>query len=176
MALGKKGEETPLPSKAEEKKVEPDRPADKKITLVHRDPRIRAADIGVYVTIDDKVTERQVQVKDNQVILDPSKPEDIALRDVLVRDGFIDKTYYARESKRIMEPPKSVAVYWYFIHPDRSPENPINGTIGLRVESGEEVEVEIRDGNIETDRQDVHEALIRAGFLCVKTETTIPKG
>ena len=93
---------------------------------------------------------------------------------MLVRDGFRDKTYYARESNRIMDPSKPIAVYWYFVHPDRSPENPINGTIGLHTPSGE-VEVDIRDGQVETDRQDVSEALIRSGYICVKTDTELPK-
>lgn len=179
LGLGKKGEGIPLPSKTEKSEPIVDRPADKQITLCHKDQNIRNADIGVYVMIDSgkgpQQVERQVEVRDNQVILTLS-PEDLALRDVLVRDGFVDKTYYARESKRIMEPSKPVAVYWYFIHPDRSPENPINGSIGLTLPDGTPFEVEIRDGNVETDRQDVQEALIRSGYVCVKTDTVIPKG
>jgi len=150
-----------------------DRPKDKQITLRHRNPTIRAASVGVFVTLGDGPVSKSVEIKDNKVILEFGA-EGEAIRDVLIRDGFIDETWYARESKHIVVPSKPRAVYWYFSHPERSRENQMNGTIGLHTSNGP-VSIDMHDGQIQTDSLEVHDALVKSGFIMEKAEYETPK-
>lgn len=159
----------PKPEQKTAKEVLAENPADAEITLEH--PRSKASgSFGVYVPSVHGSVETTVHFKEGLVKL-PKTIEGALIRDVLVKDGFKDLTWYGHEVKgpvKIEYQP--VPVKWWFAHPDARRENPINATIGVYLSNGQERSIKVVDNYFETEDVFVAEALSRQGWPIMRTE------
>ncbi|ATN94966.1 hypothetical protein [Leptospira phage LE3] len=132
---------------------------DAKVTLRHPTSQTDGT-IGLYLPTGEEVA---VPVKKGIVTLEHNQYE---IRDVLIKDGFIDRTVYSahEQESTVKEPEKRMIKKASFLHPDASQDVPINGSIGLYLNDGREVKVEVVKNVIETKDQEIYEALLAQNF------------
>lgn len=161
----KEGAATPLSSKEIRK-------ADKEITL--ENPHVKSggkSTIGISILNDDGRSTSEVSVtQENGVVKLPNEAKSHAVRDALVKSGFLDKTDYGLTQAAPVIKSIPQVVKWYFAHPDSTKENPINAKCGFYV-NGVEVSVEFKDGKTTCTDAALAAELERSGFWVEKTES-----
>ncbi|ATN95039.1 hypothetical protein [Leptospira phage LE4] len=132
---------------------------DSKVTLRHPTSQTNGT-IGLYLPTGEEMS---VQIKNGIVTLEHSQYD---VRDVLIKDGYIDRTVYSEHKEEIVikEPEKKLIKKAKFFHPNASDDVPMNGTIGLYRNDGSEVKVEVVKNVIETTDQEIYEILISQNF------------
>lgn len=102
-------------------------------------------------------------------------PEDLPVqekldaKEILLRNEFIDVSLAKteKEVEKIIKEPE-VSKIWVYGHPDNSEREKINGNVAIRLDSGEELNLKVKNGIVNTDRREVVQALAAKGFYLVK--------
>lgn len=136
------------------------------------------ANVSVFIGLNEDKTPKSVQFElvDKQLYLDKlldsngdllTEATKVALMGKLMEQGFEEVSYYEDSGEIVKEIP-IVNKSWKLGHPDNTPTEKINGNFGIRVidQNGEpeEINLEIKDGAITTDRPEVASALYALQF------------
>ena len=151
----KKGKED---KKSQPKTIEAQKQSEK-VTLQHPTAQPDGT-VGLYLPNGDEIS---VPVKKGEVTL-THKQYDI--RDVLIANGYIDKTTYSNYEQEItveLPEPKKIKKASFF-HPDANENVPINAEIGIYLNNGEERKVVVKKNVITVTDQDEYESLVALNF------------
>lgn len=103
----------------------------------------------------------QLELKDKRYEIKSKDPKKIdEQKKMLLANGFVDKSYV--DKKPAKKAPKKKYLYT-FGHPDNAPDDFINGKYSLTV-GGKDLTLEVVDGLVTTEDDEVAKALEKNGF------------
>jgi len=140
-----------LKEKSSEKSKKESNLKEKSSEIILQHPFLKQDAVSALYVNDKEVS---LNIKDGIVLLKLNKEEHI--RDILIKEGWIDKTEYALETKK-PEPPKSIpkVLKWSFFHPNASTIDPLNGNIAFKKRDGSEAQLEVINNLITTDDEEL---------------------